>query len=201
MRRKLRLVLTPGDPEGIGPEVTWKTLKMARIPKNVEILCVGAVSGFKKLRAPIVPADSPLALAEGMPRRSKPFVWLVPAPETAPQGRHLAGYQSGWAIERAVTLIQNGLADALVTGPISKEHLQAGGFPFNGHTDLLAKLGGASSVTMMLANPTLRVSLVTTHVPLSKVPEKLTAAELRRAVLPRRRERAVRKRGTRHSAS
>src|SRR5690606_31984827 len=117
------------------------------------------------------------------PRSKSPFVWLLPAPETAPQGRHLAGYQSGWAIERAVELVRAGLADALVTGPISKERLQAGGYPYNGHTDFLAKLGGAPSVTMMLANPTLRVSLVTTHIPVNRVSEKLSAAELRRTVL------------------
>ena len=79
-------------------------------------------------------------------------------------------------------VIQKGLLRGLVTGPISKDRLQGGGYPFAGHTEMLAKLCGVKEVTMMLANPSLRVSLVTIHVPLRKVAALTTAAALTRAI-------------------
>ena len=95
---------------------------------------------------------------------------------------HLPGFQSGWSIVKAVSLLKASLADALVTGPISKERLQAGGFPFPGHTEFLAALCRKKDVTMMLTNDQLRVTLVTTHIALKDVSRHLTRAALRRTV-------------------
>jgi 4-hydroxythreonine-4-phosphate dehydrogenase len=118
------------------------------------------------------------------PSRKSPFVWLLPAPERAPKGRFLAGYQSGWSIERAVRLIQSGHAQALITGPISKNRLQRGGYQYMGHTDFLADLCGVGKrFTMMMANDQLKISLVTTHLALKDVPRAITREKVRRAVL------------------
>jgi 4-hydroxythreonine-4-phosphate dehydrogenase len=83
--------------------------------------------------------------------------------------------------------VRAGIADALVTGPISKERLQKGGFQYPGHTEFLAALASDEParpvpVTMMLANDKLRVSLVTIHVALSQVSRKISAEEVRRAI-------------------
>jgi len=94
----------------------------------------------------------------------------------------LAGFQSGWAVERAARLVLGGVADAMVTGPISKERLQAGGYPYPGHTEMLAALCRRKQVTMMLANDQLRISLVTTHLALRDVSRAVTAREITRAV-------------------
>lgn len=175
------LAITPGDPEGIGYEITWKVLKsLKKIP--FQLLCVGAREPFKKLKAPVIETDLQ-ALSKGPPTRKQPFVWLLPAPEKAPEGRFLAGFQSGWSIEQATQLVLNGKSEAIVTGPISKERLQNGGYPYPGHTEFLAALCQASPPTMMLANSQLRVSLVTTHVGINKISQVLSREKIRKTVL------------------
>jgi 4-hydroxythreonine-4-phosphate dehydrogenase len=175
------LVLTPGDPDGIGPEVTWKAIRrLARQPRSRagSILCVGARAPFKKLKAPVIETSLEELQSSGFqtPRRKAPFIWLLPAPEGKP------GFQAGWSIQQATRWVLSQQARALVTGPIHKERLQEGGFKYSGHTDFLADLCAVRDVTMMLANDLLRVSLVTIHVGLGRVPSEVTASEIRRAV-------------------
>jgi 4-hydroxythreonine-4-phosphate dehydrogenase len=188
MRRGV-LAITPGDPDGIGPEVTWKAIRKLPSSFRHAVVCVGARAPFDRLRAPVTElSDHDLAdraaLSKKILRARSKRIWLVPAPST-PHAQ-LSGFQSGWSIERAVALIQRGIADALVTGPISKERLNQGGFPYPGHTEFLAQLsaqgGSAPPVTMMLANDQLRVSLVTVHLPLAKVAASLRGDEIRRAI-------------------
>jgi 4-hydroxythreonine-4-phosphate dehydrogenase len=189
--KKSILVLTPGDPDGIGPEITWKAIQAlhrSSDSKNFSILCIGAKLPFERLNAPVHLLKSEENLLESSERlRSKHSdhakIWLLPAPTQAPHSQLLEGYQSGWAIEKATQLVIQGQADALVTGPISKERLQKGGYPYPGHTEFLAKLCGTSEVTMMLANEHLRVSLVTTHLALKDVSAVLSHEMIRRAVL------------------
>src|SRR4051812_15205761 len=114
------IVLTPGDPDGIGPEVTWKSIRKLR--SGPALICVGAEAPFKRLKAPIhLLTREDLKDRRALVRRvsKKRGVWLVPAPTQS--SRFLAGFQSGWSIEEATQLVQAGVADALVTGPISKE--------------------------------------------------------------------------------
>lgn len=177
---KKLLLLTPGDPNGIGPEVTHRCLKerFARNQKSA-VVCVGAVLPFRKQRAPIaIITEEQLSQRALDPKK----ISLLPAPTRAPVGLHLAGFQSGWSIEKSVALIQSGQADGLVTGPISKEHLRNGGFPYNGHTDFLAALA-KTKTTMMLENSKLRVTLVTAHLPLKKVSAAITRASIERTLL------------------
>ena len=177
------IAVTPGDPAGIGPEVVWKALKR-RVPSAVSLLCVGARSPFEKMGVPVIEVNAEL-LKKGIrpPKTKKPYVWLLAAPIKAPRGRLLEGFQSGWAIEKATALVQQQIASALATGPISKERLQQGGFPYPGHTEFLADLCGVKNVTMMLANEKLRISLVTTHLALKDVPRAVTRARLRQTIL------------------
>lgn len=181
--KKPILLLTPGDPDGIGPEITWKTIQRIFIQKkkkNFSIVCVGALEPFKKLRAPVEELEHP---AEVLTKdESQLKVWLIAAPEKAPAHQFLPGYQAGWSIQQAVQWIQSGVAHALITGPIHKERLQRGGFPFPGHTEFLAQLCQVPHVTMMLANSQLRVSLVTTHLGIRKVPDSLSSEKIRLAI-------------------
>jgi 4-hydroxythreonine-4-phosphate dehydrogenase len=181
------LAVTPGDPEGIGPEIIWKTIRRSQKIRGAQLLCVGAPEPFRKLKAPIVEVEFTPQGAPRVPKaRKSPFVWLLPTPSQTPAGKLLPGFQSGWAIETATRLVQQNFASALVTGPISKERLQAGGYPYPGHTEFLAELCRTPQVTlqvtMMLANDQLRVTLVTTHVGLAQVSQKLSAERIRRCV-------------------
>ena len=84
------------------------------------------------------------------------------------------GHASFEYIIEALKLVITGRASAIVTCPISKASLSMAGISFPGHTEMLAHYGGVDSYIMMLANPVMRVSLVTIHIPLNKVPSRIT---------------------------
>jgi 4-hydroxythreonine-4-phosphate dehydrogenase len=180
----VKLAITPGDPAGIGPEVVWKAIQENhRAWRKTPLLCIGARKPFDQLGARVILAE-PSTLKP--PKETRPHVWLLEAPVSADPSVLLEGYQVGWSIETATALVRSGACAALVTGPIHKERLNRGGYAYSGHTDFLAALCSSShkdlEVTMMLANDTLRVALVTTHCALSAVPEKITRKALIRAV-------------------
>ena len=85
-----------------------------------------------------------------------------------------AGRAAYDAIVRATADAQRGHVAAISTAPINKEALRLAGYPWNGHTDLLAHLTGAEHVAMMFFSDELRVVLATVHVPLADVPHLLT---------------------------
>jgi 4-hydroxythreonine-4-phosphate dehydrogenase len=146
---KARIAMTVGDPRGIGPEIVAKALADPRVSERCDVVVVG-------------PEGTEVTVAESVGR------WL---PESSAA---IAGKLSGLAIERAVKLATTGVVDGIVTAPIDKSALHAGGYDFPGHTEMLASLTG-SRVAMMLASDKLRVVLATTHIPLSSVVEKLSA--------------------------
>ncbi|MGH7911741.1 MAG: 4-hydroxythreonine-4-phosphate dehydrogenase PdxA, partial [Candidatus Dormibacteraceae bacterium] len=86
------------------------------------------------------------------------------------------------AIRRAVELIQAGRYDAIVTAPINKEALRLGGFPWPGHTEMLADLAGARDVRMLLLSGNLRVVHVTTHRSLRSAIEAATTDRVLRTI-------------------
>ena len=85
-----------------------------------------------------------------------------------------AGKAAYDAIVRAAADAQSGVVSAIATAPVNKEALRLAGFPWNGHTDLLAHLTGARHVAMMFFSDELRVVLATVHVALADVPKLLT---------------------------
>jgi len=147
--------MTVGDPRGIGPEIVAKTLADPRVGERCDIVVVG-------------PEGPGLKVTEPIER------WL------GEEGRAYAGRLSGLAIERAVELATTGVVEGIVTAPIDKAALYAGGYNYPGHTEMLGALTGAP-VAMMLASDKLRVVLATTHLPLRRVVEKLSAEVITRA--------------------
>ncbi len=88
------------------------------------------------------------------------------------------GRLSGFYIEQAAHACLKGFVEAMVTAPISKEHLRAGGYPYPGHTEFLAALAGVKDFRMMMAGPSLKVVLVTIHEPIAKVASLLTVKNI-----------------------
>jgi 4-hydroxythreonine-4-phosphate dehydrogenase len=66
----------------------------------------------------------------------------------------------------------------LITGPINKELINQSGFEFSGHTEFLADISNVKKVVMLLMNEKLKIALLTTHIPLSEVPAKVTQKNL-----------------------
>lgn len=153
----VRLAITLGDVRGIGPEIVAKALSDERLQHSrIEFVVIG-------------PSGLSLAVDESIgdwPAR------LAAAPLST-EAVASAGRLAGLAIERAVVLVQAGAVHGMVTAPIDKAALYAGGYDFPGHTEMLAALTGAPA-TMMLASDKLRVVLATTHIALRDVPSAVT---------------------------
>src|SRR6476620_4014867 len=147
--------MTVGDPRGIGPEIVAKALADPRVGERCDIVVVG-------------PEGAGVTVGESVGR------W-VPNSEAA-----LAGGFSGLAIERAVEMALGGSVDGIVTAPIDKAALHAGGYDFPGHTEMLASLARAEAVVMMMSaeqtalGGALRVVLATTHLRLADVPSAIS---------------------------
>jgi 4-hydroxythreonine-4-phosphate dehydrogenase len=138
-----RILITLGDPAGVGPEVIDLALASPLIPAGFEIEVLGDRS-----------AGSP-----GKPDARSATAALD-------------------ALHEAVRRLKNGSADAVVTGPVSKEGLQARGFPFPGQTEFFADAFGVEDYGMLLTGTTLSVGLATIHEPLAKVPQLLTSERI-----------------------
>lgn len=88
------------------------------------------------------------------------------------------GKYSFMSLERATTDLINGDIDALVTAPINKDTIQSDQFNFPGHTEYLQERAGAEESLMFLVSDTLRVGVVTGHIPLAKVAESITTEKI-----------------------
>ena len=147
-----RLAITLGDPRGIGPEIVAKALADPRVRAAGDYLLVG-------------PEGTGLDVDVRVGR----YTSGAPAAD--------AGRLAGLAVERATALALEGAVQGIVTAPLDKAALYAGGFADPGHTEMLARLTGCP-VAMMLASSTLRVVLATTHIAFRDVPAALTEAAI-----------------------
>jgi len=120
------------------------------------------------------------AAAMGVPAPTRVVAVTRDAAGASPPGRpNAAGGAAQVAyLEAATSAVLDGSCAALVTAPISKAWAQTAGFAFPGHTEYLAARAGVTSFAMMLAGPSLRVVLATTHEPLARVPQLLTAPRI-----------------------
>lgn len=165
--RTLRIAVTLGDPRGIGPEVAAAAAQQYRAAASHHLTFIGP-RGTGAEHA----ADEFIAVGTWTGNRSDP------------DSQARAGRLAGTAIDEAIALALRGEVDAIVTAPIDKAALHAGGYDFPGHTEMLASRCGTADVVMMLAaertslGGPLRVVLATTHIPLAQVPHVLTAGRL-----------------------
>ena len=181
------LAITMGDPAGIGPEIIVKACR--RLAPRIEagdlgLLIVGHRSALAAARAVLGDGAEIAEVAEDADW--PPLAFLAAGEERMPvrwgEVSAEAGRFAYLAVERAVRLARAGRIGAIVTAPLNKEALNLAGHHFAGHTELLATLTGVKGSVMMLAHGNMRVSHVSTHVPLADVPRLLTEARLRRVI-------------------
>ena len=152
----LPILITMGEPSGIGPEVAVAAFEHfgGRIG-NHPLKLVGDAGVFASHKKALVPTSAPVTAIAGQPDE-----------------RNAASVTQ--AIEIAVSACLAGEAAALVTAPIHKAVLNAAGFAFPGHTEFLAHLTGARRAVMMLASDKLRVVPLTIHMPVAEVPKAIS---------------------------
>ncbi len=165
----MTLVLSLGDPAGVGPELAVRAWAEGVGP----FTALGSADQLEGSGARVVRVDrpDPAPWPQALPVIDIPLAEPV-TPGTPSLGNAPATVE---AITRGVRLCMDGAASALVTAPIAKWVLKEGAaFAHPGHTEFLAHLSGAPRPVMMLAGPELRVVPVTIHIPLADVPAALT---------------------------
>ncbi|RMG83111.1 MAG: 4-hydroxythreonine-4-phosphate dehydrogenase PdxA [Bacteroidetes bacterium] len=176
---KLKVGITLGDINGVGPEVILKTLSH---PKVREI-CIPVIYGSSKVVAyhkNIADVGNfhfqPLKNTERIHTGKVNVVncWDEQVNITLGKATEEGGKYALLSLEKAVGDLQHGILDALVTAPINKKAMQMAGFPFPGHTEYLTSRLGESESLMMMVNDDLRVGLVTNHVALKDVAPAIT---------------------------
>ena len=170
------LAFTPGEPAGIGPDLAV-LLARAGLERPWVAVADPAVLADRARRLGVA-----VRLREYEPGSPAPAeagqLWVLPVPAEAPVSAGSLDPRNApyvlRTLDRAVTGCLAGELAALVTGPVHKGVINDAGIPFTGHTELLAERTGTPRVVMLLAAGTLRVALVTTHIPLSAVPRHIT---------------------------
>lgn len=158
------LLLTPGDPTGIGYEITVKALaRLGELPK-MRLTVIGDMGALEKAAK---------TLGAAPPQSGDIIFQNIEAKKPG-----AVAYQ---ALETAVEMLSRGEGESLVTGPISKRNLADAGYALSGHTEILEDLAKRffkapdARAEMLFVYKNLRLLLLTRHVPLKDVPAALAA--------------------------
>ncbi len=178
-----RIAITAGEPAGIGPDLCVQLAQQA--DKSCERIVIADPVLLKDRAAQL---GLPLTLTVFDPHRAPRAsaageLCVLPVSLAAPcVAGTLNPANAAYVLDTlriAVRACQQGELDAMVTAPVHKGVINEAGTPFTGHTEFLAALCGQDLTVMMLATEGLRVALATTHLPLAKVAEAITADLLR----------------------
>ena len=184
----MRIVITPGEPAGIGPDLV---IQHAQRAHDYEVVCIADPELLKqraeKLALPLTinTYDANKEPSHGAGQLTVLEEKLANPAVCGKADKANAQSQLN-ALKRAVDGCNRGEFSALVTGPMHKGIINEAGIPFTGHTEYLAELTKTKKVVMMLAAPRskhkLRVALATTHLPLTKVSEAITRQSLKEVI-------------------
>ncbi len=171
---KLRIGISIGDINGVGPEVVLKSFSDAQLYELVIpiVFCHSSVleyysklAGFPS--ANINPIDALEKAVEGHLNCLPPET-VVPTLKIGSSDKH-AGDYSFQSLKLCVDLALEGKLDFITTAPINKDNIQSALFQFPGHTEFLAKACGMDRSLMLMVHQDFRVSMLTGHIPLSEV--------------------------------
>ncbi len=178
MRKPIKIGITHGDYNGIGYEVIVKALSN---PMMMELI-TPVVFGSRRLMEKAVKAFAPEPMqllyvpsaAEAVEGKINVVDLRLPKEDLTPGVvSREAGAAAVAALEAACKALESGDIRALVTAPINKDAVQSEDFHFPGHTEYLeSRLGGRAQ--MILFDDNVKVALVSTHLPVSRIPESIT---------------------------
>ena len=167
--------ITMGDPTGIGPEIIVKALSMEEPFQACRPIVFGDREVLSKT-IEMLGLPATVEVIEKIPEEGyhprRIFLFSLSQLDAASLHFGKPDRRCGEAmvkyIEEAVKWVRSGKLDAITTCPINKQAINAAGYPFSGHTELLAHLVQAPSVAMMFLGSRWKVVLVTTHLPLQR---------------------------------
>lgn len=192
--KRVRIAVSMGDPNGIGPEILAKALSDATVTDRIELVPVGASSVldyYLERSASSSAGSGASASGSATSGAAAPVGSTFHVEEVAADpefellpGRadHHAGQLAMQSVARAVELCLDGTVDAMTTCPISKEVIARAGYDFPGHTEFIAERTETNEVLMMMVAGGLRVGLVTAHLPLARVAESVTPRRVQRTI-------------------
>lgn len=169
-----RLVVTAGEPAGIGPELC---LALADSPWSERIVLIADPDMLVERAAAVgktANVSEYAASSKPPPGELQVLPIALDAPSVPGELNPTNAEPLLNGLRRAVAGCQSGEFAAMITAPLQKSVINDAGIPFSGHTEFLAELTGTEVPVMLLAAEKLRVALVTTHLPLKDVPGTLT---------------------------
>ena len=183
--RKIRVGITQGDGNGIGYEVIIKALADERILDFCTPVIYGSSKIFGFYRKLIHNLDKPVntniitEAKEAHPKRVNivnclPDNVYVEPGQSTPESAKSAMI----ALQKAVEDIKSGDIDVLVTAPFNKRAMANEGFGFTGHTEYLEKEFGVDDVCMIMVSDSLKVGVVTGHIPLKEVSSAISVEKI-----------------------
>ena len=176
-----RLALVPGEPAGIGPELCVRLAQRPRADCALVAFAdpdtLSAAAAALSLPLQLLPHDASAERPGDIALREFPNAVPVTFGQADPRNARAVID----AMDAAARACLDGDFDGLVTGPVHKATINAGGIAYTGTTERLARQAGCD-VVMMLANPTVRVALATTHLPLRAVADAIALASLERTL-------------------
>jgi 4-hydroxythreonine-4-phosphate dehydrogenase len=175
------IAITIGDINGIGPEVVLKSLYDRKNFEGSIPLLFGPVDIWDDVSRELGLGLKFLPFRSVKDLSTKYInvfdIYFSPKINTGSISKE-SGYLSALSIFIAHQFCAKNICKALVTSPISKEALNSAGFPFHGHTEMLAELSKSKKYCMMLMGEGIRVGLVTTHSPINKVSKEITKIKI-----------------------
>ncbi len=175
-----KFFISPGDPAGIGPEVTLKALS-----KNKKIQNNFILAGDKNLYQDLISVNNlDLNLIEEDSDDEGVIFKHFPLENNVSIGNpdvRNANYIIDILSHGALGCLKKEFK-GLITGPINKELINQSGFEFSGHTEFLADISNVKKVVMLLMNKKLKIALLTTHIPLSEVPSNISKKNLENTI-------------------
>jgi 4-hydroxythreonine-4-phosphate dehydrogenase len=176
-KSKLRIGISVGDINGIGPEVIMKTFSDPRMTKLVTPVIYGSTQLFSSYRTKLAVEFHffQAQKVEQIQHRKVNVinVWNEDIDIRPGEANTDGGKYGILSLQAAVQDLLRNNIDAIVTAPINKEMMKAAGFDFPGHTEYLTEESGVKESLMLLVRDGLRVGVVTGHIPVSEVAGKL----------------------------
>jgi 4-hydroxythreonine-4-phosphate dehydrogenase len=182
-REPIRVGITTGDLNGIGPEVIIKALNNKDILAECTPIIYGSTKTMsyhkKAINDELFNYQRVQDASEAQPKKVNIVAcWQEVVNMQLGEANETGGKYAFLSLEKATQDLASGKIDVLVTAPISKETIQMAGFTFPGHTEYLADLSGKSEALMMMVSNNLKVALVTSHISLKEVIEAVTTEKV-----------------------